>query len=131
MTPRMPKERLEEIRELLEDHWFSDNPNTNDVEQPIRDLLAELREVTRERDEARATAKRLQEAYLPGRWEKLREIEQERHKLKQELADLNYKAGNEYAIVMHYKGEMDALRAENAKLKAALDGRDEKGKGVP
>lgn len=34
MTPRMPKERLEEIRELLEDHWFSDNPNTNDVEKP-------------------------------------------------------------------------------------------------
>jgi chromosome segregation ATPase len=96
----------------------------------VRDLLAELREVTRERNEARALAFKLSTVTLRTIEQERDKLKQERDKLKQELADLDAKAGNEYSIVTHYKQERDEaqsafrlLRGVEGEVRRQLKGR--------
>lgn len=43
VTPRnIIKSELAEIEDLLQDHWFSDNPNTTEIEKPIKALTKAL-----------------------------------------------------------------------------------------
>lgn len=93
MTPRMSAERLAEIERLPYD--LGGNSSRPTMVTALRDLLAELREVTRERDEARVLAAKNEQDWREARearWafleRKIEAAEQERDKLKVDMSYL-------------------------------------------
>jgi hypothetical protein len=51
-----PSNKLKEIEELVEDHWFYENPNTSDVECEINWLIDRVKKLTNALEELKRGA---------------------------------------------------------------------------
>lgn len=109
MTERMSAARLAEIESMNAQDMSTIQPGYHPG--VIRDLLAELREVTRERDEARGVFWLKQDEYVAqvGTWKIIQRLEEERDEARAELARMERNAAIDEKHHADHHGEEERL----------------------